>query len=332
MGKIIALLLVSYAAQAAAQNYLQRFMVVPPRSDAAAYERAQTVLGRAQKIVARYPWLAELQQPTATLTRANILHRFDKRFRVAGLPFEFRSHESTVLNYADGMEVSHLRVAESTINYEHFRRRLGRSPAVVRVRDRDGLVKGEYIYTERDLSVFRQVFSRDGFSFEDFLAKVESPLVNVAAGGARFAWLLSALSSKRGRPSEQRRSAEVFSLDISGAYNTFTSNPWYLFGNLYATGLPDNTFGAVITLGGPQKRRSCPRHECVRALRELGRIARPRGRLLIEYSMPTTVMFAALEASDLKYLDFLTYEGREHTWRDSSRPTRLIEILLAKDM
>ena len=229
-----------------------------------------------------------------------------------------------------------LEVAESTPNYEQFERRGRRydTPAIVSVRDHNGVVRGEHIYTERGINYLHQVFSESGFRFEKFLDSVESPLINVAAGGYHFAWLLSKLNLDRQEnlPRGQRRKyIDVFSLDRSGAYRTFTTNPWYLFGDLYATGLPDDTFGAVITLGGPLNRVTLPRFEYIAALRELGRIAAPRGRLLIEYSIPTGKMLAVLEESGLNYLNFLTYESREHPRWKSSRRSQLIDISLAED-
>ena len=123
----------------------------------------------------------------------------------------------------------------------------------------------------------------------------------------------------------------VFNFDISGSHKTFHSNPWYLFGNLYNTGLPDDVFGAVIALGGPLTRVGCLRHECITALRELARLVKPRGRLLIEYSMPTTAILRALQLSELNYEDYFTYKSDENLRREHSPRTSLLEILLGKE-
>ncbi len=336
MEKIIALLLVSYATQVAAHTYLQRFRaLVKQGSMATTYGVSPKAQQTAHKLVQLYPWLAHLDQPTAVLRNDKIRYRFE--IRMERLPPEFYSHERNVLAYADGTEVSHLKVSETTPDYEQFQRRVKENytPVVASIRDRDGVVQGEYLYIERGVNYLHDVFStsESGFRFESFLERAESPVVNVAAGGFHFAWQLSRLNIDRQEkiPHGQRKNIHVFSFDISGAHQTFVTNPWYLFGDMYATGLPDDTFGAVITLGGPLNRRTCPSHECVDALRELGRIATPRGRLLIEYSMHTVDMIFFLEESGLKYLDFFTYNKGEHPLGKPSRPTQLIEILLDKD-
>ena len=334
MKKVIALLLVSYATQVAANTYLQRFRTLVKQGSAASLHNFSTAtqIKKVDELIQQYLWLAELDQPTAVLRNDKIRYRF--AIRMERLPPEFYSHERTVLTYADGTEVSHLKVSETTPDYEQFQRRVKENytPVVVSIRDRDSVVQGEYLYIERGVNYLHDVFStsESGFHFESFLERVESPVVNVATGGFHFAWQLSRLNIDRQEkiPHGQRKNIHVFSFDISGAHQTFVTNPWYLFGDMYATGLPDNTFGAVIALGGPLNRRTCPSYECIDALRELGRIATPGGRLLIEYSMHTVDMILRLKESGLNYLDFVTYEKSERSLGKPSKQTRLIEILL----
>ena len=336
MKKVIALLLVSYVAQAADFTYLQRFRALPQHSNAVSLHKFSTALQikKTNKLVQQYPWLEELEQPTVMLENSNVWYGFDNPYWLRRLPRGFYSNERTVITYADGTVVTHLLVSEDTPDYQQFLLKTHREPPmIVSIRDSYGTVLGEYLYTERTVNYLHAVFSLHDFRFEGFLDKVESPIVNVAAGGFHFAWLLNRFNIDRQQdlPREEQKYINSFSLDISGQYRTYISNPWYLFGNMYATGLPDNTFGAATVLGSPLKRQFCPRNECVEALHELGRIVKPNGRLLIEYTMPKEVFISMLEESGLTYLDFSTYEGREGYSAGERRETQLIEILLDKD-
>ena len=338
MKVIIALLLVIYATQAFAKSYyLQRFIaptkIAPTHAD---YYKRQANLRNAEKAVVSYPWLAWLEQPTAEYINELTTHTFEEHLRMIGLPYAFYSRERTVLTYADGTQIIHSTISDSTRNYWQFKQRgkEGIEPVVVSVRNSDGVAKGEYLYNERNVNYLHNVFATSGFRFEDFLDRVEAPIINVAAGGTYLSWQLSKLRTDRHTkkvPREEREHGQVFSLDISGSYDALTAKPWYLFGDMYDSGLPDNTFGAVLALGGPMRKKICPQHECVDALRELARIAQPKGRLLIEYSIPTVNIISALEKAGFNYSELLTYESSPHPKLGVSKQTRLLEILLDKD-
>ena len=337
MRKLIALLLVSYAAQSSAtQSYLQRFRTAAElASGKDNHIYAQNVLRKAYGLVDSYPWLAWLDQPTAEAKYENFLHRFEKRFRMKNLPFEFLSHERTELTYPNGTQVTHFKISEKTFNYMEFKQRGSDVviPSVVTIRDSDGIVQGEYLYAERGVKHLHNLYSESGFSFEDFLRHIESPLINIAAGGFHFAYQLNRLflDMQLRLPQEERKYTHVFNLDLSGDYPTLAINPLYLFADMYDTNLPDNTFGGVIALGGPMRKLSCSYNECVNALRELGRIAKPNGRLLIEFSFPSLRMIDLLKKSALNYVDFSIYEGSKHLYRQRV-PLRLISILLGDNV
>ncbi len=326
MKTLIALLSIACVSQVAVASYLQRFSVA-----------SQPTRGRIGRIVLHYPWLKQLEQPTASVEDGYALHVFRDNFLAPGLPPDFLSYKRTVLTYADGTVTTHHIVAEETPGYGQFKHRTARNnaPTVVSISDSEGNVQGEYIYSERMVNYLHGLFEESGFRFEDFLARVEPPVLNVAAGGYHFSYLLRKLSAIRqeqaGTPRAEWKNMTVFSFDISGTYRTFSDNPWYLFGSMYSTGLPDDTFGAVIALGGPLKRVTCPFDECTAALRELGRITQPDGKLLVEYLMPTSRMIMALNGSRLNYITYKVYEGNEKLRRGSlDRKTRLMEITLDK--
>ena len=331
MRGIIVLILISYTTYGAANTYLQRFAVLESGRKLLSKGNEEAIVSRVCDLVKQYSWLMNFEQPTATLSTDRQRHTFAKGTYLADLPIEFVSDERTILTYPDGREVHHIQVAEDAQHYEQFLERTHQvPPAIVSVRDSHGYTEEEFIYTERPPSFIHNLFASSGFRFERFLAQVESPLLNVASGGFHFSYLLNRLDLDRQTkiPFELRRYVQVFNLDISGNYRTFISNHWYLFGDIYDTGLPDNTFGAVIALGGPLKKRSCMRYDCIQALQELARIATPNGLLLIEYSMPTKVMIALLHASGVNFSYFTPYKGVDRPRRGQHREVGLLEIML----
>ena len=335
MREIILLILITYTTYGVANTYLHRFKVLESGRKLLSKGNETAIVNRVCGLVKQHGWLMGLVQPTATVSNVRRWHVFDPNTRMVGLPSEFLSDKRTILAYPDGREVHHIQVAEESEHYEQF---LGRTrqepPAIVSVRDYYGYTEEEFIYTERPPSFIHNVFGDNGFSFEHFLAQVEPPLLNVASGGFHFSFLLSRLDLDRqkakGISFELRRSVQVFNLDLSGYYRTFISNQWYLFGDFYDTGLPDNTFGATIALGGPLKKRTCSRDNCIHALRELERITAPQGRLLIEFSMPEKVMLSMLRESGVNFSHFTAYKGVERPAKGLRKKVGLLDIVLDK--
>ena len=333
MRGIVLLILVSYTTCAMANTYLQRFAVLESGRKLLIKGNEEAIVGRVCDLVQYYSWLKNFAQPTAVVSKNKGWHRVADQSYIPGLPQEFFSDERTILTYADGREVHHIQVAEGSQDYEMFLQRTRNAPpAIVSMRDSRGNVEEEFIYTERPPNQIHNLFGGNGFLFERFLAQVESPLINIASGGFHFSFLLNRLdiSRQEGIPYEQRQYHHVFSLDIGGGYRSFISNQWYLFGNLYNTGLPNNTFGAAIYLGGPLKRKSCSYYECVSAIKELARITVPDGRLLLEFGMSTRRMISYLHASRINFANFTIYKGREQPREGIHKEVGLIEIVLDK--
>ncbi|MDE3268657.1 MAG: hypothetical protein OYH77_00045, partial [Pseudomonadota bacterium] len=254
------------ATQATASSYLQRFKVSPQS------ERAQEIIRKAEYLVSMYPWLANLQQPTALQQISTIKHHLTMVHAL--IPNEFYSNERTIISYGDGVTVKHLKVSPPPHFYNDHEYREGDAvkiqddfnyrqikslywdktqPAIVSIANPDGRVQGEFIYIERGLNHLHNIYSPTGFRFDYLLADVDSPILNLASGGYHFSWTLTKLNSElqRKKPRAERKHIHVFNIDLSGSHETFTTNPFYLFGDMYDTGLPDDTFGAVIALGGP---------------------------------------------------------------------------------
>lgn len=315
-------------------TYLQRFESFVNYTAATHGDKAQDVIRRARNITSRHPWLLELTQPTATYNSEEVWYVLARKNRNLGLPDEIYSTKRIILNYDDGKVVQHIYVSPQTPDYEIFRELMRTTmPAVVTVGDNQDNVDDDYLYSERALKHLTNMFADSGFSFEAFLTRVRSPLLNVATGGYNFSRKLfdleKSLQDKLYRDRDNKRFLDVFSLDLSGGYHTYQANPLYLFGDMYATGLPDDTFGAVLALGGPLKRTHIGNDEGANILAELGRISIPNGRLLVEYAIPTPEFVAMLGQSGLSYQDYTVYQGHEHP--NGGRIINLMEILLDKD-
>ena len=333
MRGIVLLILISYATCGAASTYLQRFAVLESGRELLSKGNEAVIVEKVCELVQHYSWLMNLAQPTAVVSKNRSWYRLADDSYLADLPAEFLSDERVILTYADGRETHHVQVAEDSPHYEKFLHRTRQiPPAIVSMRDSGGNTEEEFIYSERPPAYIYNVFGGSGFRFERFLAQVKSPLINVGSGGFRFAYLLNRLDRERQEklPDEQRHYHHIFSLDISGNYRTFISNLWYLFGDIYDTGLPDNTFGAALALGGPLKRRTCSFYECTSALQELARITTPDGLLLIEFSMPARKMVSMLHASRVNFSDFTIYKGVERPKDGTHKEVGLIEIVLDK--
>ena len=250
---------------------------------------------------------------------------------MSSLPARFYSDERTVLSYANGLEVSHLKVSSDHPSYWQVQRQYWDDtvPMIVSVRNPNGSVQGEYLYIERGLNHLHNIYPE--LRFEDLLEEIELPILNVAPGGHHFSWTLVKLNTERqqGRAKEDRKLLHVFNMDLSGTYQTFTTNQFYLFGDMYDTGLPANTFGAVLAFGGPLNRSTCPWDECISAMRELARVAAPGGRLLIEFRIQAVDALLALEESGINYADVNVYERYiDPTKYKGDKITRLLDIRL----
>ena len=330
------ILLASYplSGMSSAHTYWHRFVPFVKHSNATQPDNVQHMIRSASKLVKRYPWLLELHQPTVTHSFKEKWYPAEAKYRLRDLPQKFYSTRQTIYNYDNDQVVQHVHVSPMTPDYEKFRSRVGAKqlPIVVTIGDKHGRIDSEYLYTERPLNHLANIFAASGFSFATFLANVQSPLLNIASGGFRFASHLrnQHKDSQYKLPKKQRRWLDVFSLDISGSHRNYQTNPWYLFGDMYATGLPDDTFGAVTAFGGPLRREQITISECAQLLTELGRITNPRGRLLIEITMATPKFLAALDESGLNYRDYLVYQAHEYS-QLGDRVVKLIEILLDKD-
>lgn len=330
---LFAVILVSYPWSGGAATYWQRFAKFADYTPAQHGESAKSLMRHVKRLAARHPWLLELPQPTAKPSFTEGWHHTERRMRSKGLPTRFYSTRRTIISYNDDLIVNHIYVAKETPNYAIFQKRVGPvMPVVVTVGDNQGKLSGEYLYIERPLPHMMNIFRDSGFSFEDFIAGVQSPVLNIASGGYRFSTYLRRLDNKRQNniPYPQRRQLDAFSLDISGALRTLQSNPWYLFGDMRATGLPSNTFGAVIALGGSLKKVTIPIRACIEILREMERIAMPNGTLLIEYAMPTYKFIDTLNSSAMDYVDYKIYESTEYSHATPDRAIKLIEITLDK--
>ena len=241
-----------------------------------------------QRFAKRYPWLSDLQQPTVEFDFSRRLDDYGRQEQMHRLPDVFLSQRRTIWHYADGSQAMHTYVsADDLINFQKFLARTRDSiPIVVVTRDPEKEITGRYLYTERSFFyIYNQLKTAD-FSIHNFLEEIEPPLANMAAGGVELSRSLSINATKP---------LDVFSIDVSGSNRTYQSNPYYLFANIEQTGIPDNVFGAILSLGGPLALRHIDEDQARIILKELVRITKPGGRLLIEYTTPRHVFIRALE-------------------------------------
>ena len=241
-----------------------------------------------QRFTKRYPWLFDLQQPTVEFDFSRRLDEFGRQEQMHRLPDVFWSQRRTIWHYADGSEAMHTYVSNEDLpNFQKFLTRTRDSaPIVVVTRDAAKEITGRYLYTERSFFYIYNQFKTAGFSLYNFLDEIDFPLANMAAGGVE---LSRALSTNAKQP------LDVFSVDVSGSNRTYQSNPYYLFANIERTGIPDSVFGATLSLGGPLALRRIDEHQARIVLKELVRITKPGGRLLIEYTTPRHVFLRALQ-------------------------------------
>ena len=251
--------------------YPQRFPQVAARFDK---DSVAIITARLEKIMLRHPWLQSLTQPSIT---ENGGRRFIdmSSHKIGGYPDTFISDRQTIYKYPNGTKALFALISRATENYEDFIRRTHYEPANTIIEDKHGRVLGRYIFNELPLSYRVNHFEEYRFDLEEFLQEIESPLLNVAAGGTMLA---SAISKTTGH------SLNAFSLDIAGFETLYLTNPFYLFADAKNTYLPDNTFGAIISFGGDLSNRKINYFDSRDMLAEMARIAKPQGKLLIEFS------------------------------------------------
>lgn len=277
-------------------SYQQRFISTNYRSGS---DLSPSMRRTFQKISKRYPWLLSVQQPTAEFDFSRRWDGFGLHEQIHGLPNIFLSQRRTIWHYADGSESMHIYVDDNSPEFHDFLARTRKQlPIVVVTRNTEQEVTGRYLYTERSFLYIYNRLKTAGFSIHRFLDEIEPPLANMAAGGVRLSRELS-LNAKQ--------PLDVFSVDVSGSHRTYQSNPHYLFANIEKTGIPDNSLGAILSLGGPLAIRSLDVYQAKIILRELVRITKPGGRLLIEYTTPRHVFLQALQAIKSDIADSSVY-------------------------
>lgn len=323
---IVCLFLFIFPAKSEAYTYPQRFSNATMFSKSKHGEDAGHIVRNLARLTSKYPWLATIEQPSVEIS---FKRRWYDIVSVKGLPPKLFSERQTIYGYEDGTEVSHVYIAPGTPDYEYFGERYRyQLPVMVFLRDRRGKTIGNYIYNYRPLNYLQDVFGSYGFDLRDFLVDAPPPLLNMGSGGHG---LSVSINNDRELGKYREESLDAFSLDISGSYSNYNYNPWYLFANIENTGLPDNSFGTILCFGGPLKSQKFHYREALEIIKEITRIASPRGQILIEFDIPPRIFIPLLEVAKVPYRDFVVYDGIRINKGIKSR-SNLLHITLDKNM
>lgn len=322
-----------------AYKYPQRFNIAEYRASDKLSKDFEGMLATFSRLTNMYPWLNDIEQPSVEI-------RFDKKLYylkdMIGLPPKFYSQRQTVYRYQNGAKVFHAYIDLDTPMYERFKERYGRTdiekkqygsqPIMVFLHDKTTF--DNYIYVQRSLNYLQNVFAGyDGFDFRSFLVNASPPLLNAGAGGNILSVQINNDRELRERRKERGvKGLDAFSLDISGSYNSYIYNPWYLFADIKNSGLPDDSFGTVLLLGGPLKKREVNYKEALEIIREVTRIASPQGQILIEIDAPPKLFISLLDNAEVPYRDYVIYEGVDIGKDNKINRHNLLRIILNKDM
>lgn len=278
-------------------TYRQRFMPTSSQQDKSTIVPVLEIT--MQRFAQRYPWLLDLPQPTAEFDFSRRWDDYGRQEQMHRLPDVFLSQRRTIWHYPDDSDAIHTYVSNDAPMFRKFLDRTRDSaPIVVVTRNPHKEITGRYLYTERSFFYIYNKLKTSNFIIHQFLNEIEPPLANVAAGGVE---LSRALSINAKQP------LDVFSIDVSGSNHTYRSNPYYLFANIEQTGIPDDVFGAILSLGGPLAPRRINEDQARIVLKELLRITKPGGRLVIEYTTPRHVFLRLLQEVEHEIADAEIY-------------------------